>query len=150
MTCLVNNAGVLGPSGRLEDVSIDQIHAVLNTNLVGAILCVQSAAKLMSTARGGSGGVIVNISSGSAYIGSPALYAVSKGGLNSMQHAMSQPLAAEGVRMNTVSPGLVATDMPDPAVLASGGANIPRGSVGTPEEIADVVRFLCSDKFESA
>ena len=100
----------------------------------------------MATAHGGSGGAIVQVSSGSAYIGSPLQYACSKGGLNSLTIGLVAPLAKQGIRINTVSPGMTATDMISDTIQTFDMTQIPLGRVGEPREIADVVAWLCSDE----
>ncbi|MBT5266397.1 MAG: SDR family oxidoreductase [Rhodospirillaceae bacterium] len=149
LDALVNNAGVSGPRGRLDELDLESIQRVLATNVTGAILCAREAVKRMSTRHGGKGGAIVNISSGSAYIGGPGsgiIYAVSKGALNSMQIGLSQEVAGEGIRVNAVLPGLTETDMPTRESLDRGGDVIPMGRVGLPEEIAEAVVWLLSDQ----
>ena len=92
-----------------------------------------------------NGGAIVNVSSGSAYIGNPndsVQYAVSKGAVNSFTIGVSQEVAGEGIRVNAVSPGLTDTDMPTPEKLAA--AVIPIGRVATPAEVAEAIRWLAS------
>jgi NAD(P)-dependent dehydrogenase (short-subunit alcohol dehydrogenase family) len=106
LSALVNNAGILGP--RTGDLSactkrgaVDLLD-VVRTNVAGPLLAIREAEKRMSTARGGAGGTIVQISSGSAYIGSPLLYGASKGALNSLTIGLVAPLAKQGIRINTV------------------------------------------------
>ena len=102
----------------------------------------------MSTKHGGSGGGIVNVSSGSAYIGNPGrgvLYAVSKGGVNSLLAGLSQEVAGEGVRVNNVAPGLTQTDMV-PKETPELVSRIPMGRLGQPTEVADAIVWLLSDK----
>ena len=149
LTGLVNNAGVHGPRGRLEKLTGDDIDRVLQVNIRGPFLCCKEAVKRMSTKHGGKGGAIVNVSSGSARLGAPGegvLYSASKGGLNSLTIGLSQEVAAEGIRVNTVAPGLTATDMPGPGKLAELGPRIPIGRVAQPEEIAEAIFWLLGDK----
>ena len=145
---LVNNAGVHGPRGRLEDLTNVEIQAVLRTNVLGCFLCARAAVKRMSTKHGGSGGVIVNVSSGSAHLGAPndgILYAASKGAVNSLTIGLSQEVARDGIRVNTVAPGLTETDMPSKEALEQMGPQLPSGRVGQPEEIGEAVIWLLSD-----
>lgn len=149
VTGLVNNAGIHGPRGRLDALSADDITRVLDVNVRGCFLCAGEAIKRMSTKHGGAGGAIVNVSSGSARLGNPGdgvLYAASKGAVNSLTIGLSQEVAGEGIRVNTVAPGLTATDMPTPEKLASQGPGIPIGRVAQPEEIAEAILWLLSDK----
>ena len=148
ITGLVNNAGIHGPRGRLDELTKDQIQAVLSTNVLGCFLCARAAVKRMSTEHGGSGGAIVNVSSGSAKLGAPndgILYAASKGALNSLTIGLSQEVAREGIRVNTVAPGLTETDMPSTEVLERVGPQLPSGRVGRPEEIGEAIVWLLSD-----
>ena len=104
---LVNNAGIVGPRGRLEALSLDAIERVLAVNVTGYMLCARAAVQRMSTKHGGNGGVIVNVSSGAAHRGGAndnILYAVSKGAVNSLTIGLSQEVAGEGIRVNTVAP----------------------------------------------
>ena len=155
---LVNNAGVLGPRGQsgalhpksgsaLREVADAALfHAVLSTNTLGPLLCCREAEARMSTERGGGGGSIVQISSGSAYIGTPLLYAASKGALNSLTIGLVKPLAQAGIRLNTVSPGMTTTDMVADVAQTFDFSTIPLGRMGTPDEIANAVVWLCSDE----
>jgi len=148
ITGLINNAGVHGPRGRLDELTNDEIQAVLNTNVLGYFLCARAAVKRMSTKHGGDGGAIVNVSSGSAHLGAPndgILYAASKGAVNSLTIGLSQEVAREGIRVNTVAPGLTETDMPTTEVLERMGPQLPAGRVGQPEEIGEAIVWLLSD-----
>ena len=145
---LVNNAGVHGPRGRLDELTNYEIQAVLNTNVLGCFLCARAAVKRMSTKHGGGGGAIVNVSSGSAHLGAPndgILYAASKGAVNSLTIGLSQEVAREGIRVNTVAPGLTETDMPSKEALEHMGPQLPAGRVGQPEEIGEAIVWLLSD-----
>ncbi|MDX2315486.1 MAG: SDR family oxidoreductase [Gammaproteobacteria bacterium] len=149
LTALVNNAGIHGPRGRVDALGLDALEEVLAVNVVGLVACSQEAVRRMSTRYQGSGGAIVNISSGAAYIGGAGdgvHYAVSKGAVNSFTIGLSQEVAGEGIRVNAVSPGLTRTDMPDPAALERGPSIIPMGRVGDAEEIAEAVLWLLSDR----
>lgn len=149
LDALVNNAGIHGPRGRVDELTLDDLERVLAVNVVGLVACSQEAVRRMSTRHGGSGGAIVNISSGSAYIGSAGdgvQYALSKGAVNSFTIGLSQEVAGEGIRVNAVSPGLTRTDMPRPAALERGPDIIPMGRVGEVAEIAEAVAWLLSEK----
>jgi NAD(P)-dependent dehydrogenase (short-subunit alcohol dehydrogenase family) len=149
VTGLVNNAGIHGPRGRLDALGTDDIFRVLAVNVQGCFLCAREAVKRMSTKYGGAGGAIVNVSSGSARLGNPndgVLYAASKGAVNSLTIGLSQEVAGEGIRVNTVAPGLTETDMPPPDKLVIQGPGIPIGRVAPPEEIAEAIIWLLSDK----
>lgn len=149
VTGLVNNAGIHGPRGRVEDVTAREVMDVLSVNVAGLFYCSREAVRRMSTKNGGAGGCIVNISSGSAKSGNPGggvLYAASKGAVDSLTIGLSQEVIGEGIRVNGVSPGLTDTDMPGPARLAREGPNIPLGRVARAEEIAEAVFWLLSAK----
>ena len=154
ITHLVNNAGVTGRAARLDEVSTETLRAVFDLNILGAFLCARAAARRMSTRHGGKGGVIVNISSGAATIGSPGewiWYAASKAAVDTLTLGLARELAREGVRVNSVQPGLVATEIHS---FSSSGIedrvgklapNIPMGRAGTAEEVAETILFLLSD-----
>lgn len=149
VTGLVNSAGISSPKGRVEDLSLEAIERVLRTNVTGTILTCREAVKRMSTRNGGGGGVIVNLSSGSAYIGNPGsgvLYAISKGAVNSLHIGLSQEVAGEGIRVNAVSPGMTETDMVSAEAIQANIPRIPMGRAGQPEEIAEAIVWLMSDK----
>lgn len=148
LDALVNNAGVNGRRARVDELTADEITALLNTNVLGPMLCSREAVRRMSTKYGGPGGAIVNVSSGSAYIGNPGrgvLYAVSKGGVNSLLAGLSQEVAGEGVRVNNVAPGMTLTDMV-PNETPELVSKIPMGRLGQPMEVADAIVWLLSDK----
>ncbi|MBT6087658.1 MAG: SDR family oxidoreductase [Rhodospirillaceae bacterium] len=145
---LVNNAGVHGPRGRLDDLSVAEIEDVLDVNVLGCFLCAREAVKRMSTKHGGQGGAIVNISSGAATAGGPndgILYAASKGAVNSLTIGLAQEVAGEGIRVNTVAPGLTETDMPGEKLKAL-GPGLPMGRPGQPIEVAEAIVWLLTDK----
>lgn len=149
LTGLVNNAGINGNRKRVDELTADEIRRLMDINVLGCFLCAREAVKRMSTKHGGKGGAIVNVSSGSANLGNPGvgvLYASSKGALNSLTIGLSQEVAAEGVRVNTVAPGMTRTDMPGADRLAQQASKIPMGRVAEPEEIAEAIYWLLSDK----
>ena len=152
VTHFVNNAGITGPASRLDEASTETLRSVLDLNVYGALLCARAAGRRMSISRGGVGGAIVNVSSGAATLGSPGewvWYAASKAAVDALTVGLSRELAQDGVRVNSVAPGLVATDLH----LASGIAGrlekmaptIPLGRAATPEEIAETILFLLSE-----
>lgn len=150
---LINNAGVLEQQMRLDDMSAERLSRVFAVNIFGAFLCAREAVRRMSTARGGQGGVIVNVSSAAARIGSPFEYidyAASKGALDSMTLGLSKEVAAEGVRVNAVRPGLIYTGIHaaggEPARVDRLGPGVPMGRGGTAEEVAQAVMWLVSDE----
>ncbi|KAG8467296.1 hypothetical protein KFE25_000612 [Diacronema lutheri] len=148
LRALVNNAGILGPSG--VDLAaaggVEALAQIMAINVGGPMLCCREAERRMSTAQGGSGGSIVQISSGSANIGTPLLYAASKGALNSMTVGLVRPFGQAGIRINTVSPGMTHTDMVDHLASSFDMSQVPLGRMGAPAEVANAVAWLCSDE----
>lgn len=152
LAALVNNAGIVAPKARLDEMDASRIEQMMAVNVVGAFLCAREAVRRMSTLHGGAGGVIVNVSSAAARLGSPGEYvdyAASKGAIDSMTIGLAREIAAEGVRVNAVRPGLIDTD-----IHASGGqpdrlerlrSSIPMQRPGRPDEIAEAIAWLCSD-----
>jgi len=149
LDALVNNAGVTGRKGRVDALGEADIISVLRTNVVGSMICCREAVRRMSTNYGGRGGAIVNVSSGSAYIGNPGsgvIYAVSKGGLNSLMIGLSQEVAGEGIRVNNISPGLTRTEMVSEESAAETAGSVPMGRLGEAGEIAEGILWLLSEK----
>lgn len=150
---LVNNAGIVGPSVRVEDMSAERIQRMMAVNVTGSILCAREAVKRMSTRRGGKGGVIVNLSSVASRLGSPNTYvdyAASKGAVDSFTIGLGHEVAGEGIRVAAIRPGLIDTE-----IHASGGEPdrahrlapmVPMKRVGTAEEIANAIVWLISDE----
>jgi NAD(P)-dependent dehydrogenase (short-subunit alcohol dehydrogenase family) len=148
LDALVNNAGIIGPRGRVDELAAQQIADLLAVNLTGALLCAREAVKRMSTAHGGKGGVIVNIGSAAARLGAPGEYvpyAASKGAINTMTVGLAKEVAREGIRVNTVEPGLIVTDIHAEGRLERLGPTVPMGRTAPPEEVAGPVLFLLSD-----
>ena len=149
ITGLVNNAGIYGPRGPVHQLEAGDISHVLDINVRGYFICAREAITRMSIKFGGMGGAIVNVSSGSARLGNPkdgVLYAASKGAVNSLTIGLSQEVAGDGIRVNSVAPGLTETDMPPADKLKLQGPNIPIGRAARPEEIAEAIFWLLSDK----
>ncbi len=150
---LVNNAGILEQQTRLDQMSADRLARVFATNITGAFLCAREAVRRMSTAHGGRGGAIVNVSSAASRLGSPweyIDYAASKGALDTLTLGLSKEVAAEGVRVNAVRPGLIYTDIHarggEPDRVDRLGATVPIGRGGTAEEVALSIMWLMSDE----
>jgi NAD(P)-dependent dehydrogenase (short-subunit alcohol dehydrogenase family) len=144
---LANNAGVAGPSGRLADLDAAALHRLLAINVIGTILCAREAVRRLSTARGGQGGAIVNLSSVAARLGGPGelvAYAASKGAIDSFTMGLAREVADEGIRVNAVAPGLIETEMNPPARLARLVPSVPIRRAGQPEEVAEAVAWLLS------
>jgi len=149
---LVNNAGILHQQMRFDEMTVDRWRAVIDVNIIGAFICAREAARRMSTRHGGAGGSIVNVSSASAYLGSPGEYvdyAATKGAVDSLTIGLGKELATEGVRVTGVRPGVILTDIhasggePDRAHRVAPG--VPMQRPGTPEEVAATVLWLASD-----
>ncbi|MDH4365447.1 MAG: SDR family oxidoreductase, partial [Acidimicrobiia bacterium] len=151
VTGLVNNAGIVAPQARLDSYSRERLEEMMAVNVIGPFLCAREAVKRMSTRYGGAGGSIVNVSSAAALLGSPNEfidYAASKGALDSMTIGLAKEVAAEGIRVNAVRPGLIYTDIhasagaPDRVEQLVGG--VPMGRGGTAGEVAEAVLWLLS------
>lgn len=149
VTAMVYSSGITGPASPFADVNAATLHDVVAVNLTGAMICAREAVKHISKQFGGAGGSITFISSRASDRGSPGeyvWYAASKGGVNSLSLGLARELAAQGIRVNCVSPGPVATEMLSPERLAKGAASVAMGRVAKPEEIADAVLYLASDE----
>ncbi len=153
LTALVNNAGMLLPQMRVENMDASRINQILATNVTGAFLCCREAVKRMSTTHGGQGGSIVNVSSAAARTGSPGEYvdyAASKGAIDTLTRGLSLEVAAEGIRVNCVRPGFIYTDMHvdggEPERVDRLADSIPMRRGGSPEEVAHAIAWLLSDE----
>ena len=150
---LVNNAGIVGPSIRVDEMSAERIQRIMAVNITGSFLCAREAVKRMSTRHGGKGGVIVNISSVAARLGSPNTYvdyAASKGAIDTFTVGLGYEVANEGIRVAAIRPGLIDTE-----IHASGGEPdrahrlahvVPMKRIGTADEIANAIVWLISDE----
>ena len=148
LTHLVYNAGITGGAARVEAADPAIMRNVIEVNVLGALLCVQAAIKRMSRKHGGQGGAMVLISSAAATLGSPGeyiWYAATKGAIDSMTFGLSKELAEDGIRVNAVAPGLIATDIHPPGRIERVKPAIPFGRPGAPEEVAESILFLLSD-----
>ncbi len=153
LAALVNNAGIVGVTSRVDQMSADRINHMMRVNVTGSILCAREAVRRLSTLHGGNGGVIVNLSSVAAKLGSPNTYvdyAASKGAIDSFTIGLGHEVASEGIRVAAIRPGLIDTD-----IHASGGdpdrahrlaTGVPMKRVGTAEEIAQAIVWLLSDE----
>lgn len=150
---LVNNAATLEPQTGYSGIDAARLQRILSTNVVGAFLCAKEALNRMRVSRGGNGGAIVNVSSIAARTGSPneyVDYAASKGALDTMTVGLAREVAADGVRVNAVRPGFIATDMHakggEPARIERLKKVIPMRRGGEPEEVANAIVWLLSDE----
>lgn len=144
---LVNNAGILGGSTRVEGLTLEALRRTLDVNVIGTVLAAREAVRIMSTQRGGKGGAIVNLSSVAARIGGPGElvhYAMSKGAIDTFTIGLGREVAEEGIRVNAVAPGLIDTEMNAPERLARLVPMVPIKRVGIADEIAEAVAWLIS------
>ncbi len=152
LRALVNNAGIVEPQCRVEDVDADRLTRLLMTNVAGPFLCAREAVRLLSTRHGGPGGTIVNVSSAAARLGAGGEYvdyAATKGAVDTFTIGLAQEVAGEGIRVNAVRPGYIDTDMHaqggDPGRVARLAPDLPMRRGGTPEEVAEAIVWLMSD-----
>jgi NAD(P)-dependent dehydrogenase (short-subunit alcohol dehydrogenase family) len=153
LTALVNNTGILERQIRVEDLDAARLNRILATNVTGSFLCAREALRRMSTKHGGKGGAIVNVSSAASRIGSPGEYvdyAASKGAIDTLTIGLSKEVAAEGIRVNAVRPGVIYTE-----IHAAGGEPgrvdrvkefVPMKRGGKPEEVAEAIVWLLSEE----
>ncbi|HSY28428.1 MAG TPA: SDR family oxidoreductase [Burkholderiaceae bacterium] len=153
VTALVNNAGILERQMRIAEMDAARLNRIFATNVTGSFLCAREAIRRMSTKRGGVGGAIVNLSSAASRLGSPGEYvdyAASKGAIDTFTLGLAKEVAAEGIRVNAVRPGVIYTD-----IHASGGEpgrvervkeSIPMRRGGQPEEVAKAIMWLLSEE----
>ena len=147
VTDLINNAGIVAPAARLDQIDGERLRRVFDVNVHGAFYCAREAVRRLSTRHGGQGGVIVNLSSIAAVLGSPneyVDYAASKAAIDTMTVGLAREVAAEGIRVVAIRPGLVETGIHAPGRLERLGPLIPMGRAGRADEIASVALFLLS------
>ena len=149
LTALVNNAGVVDQTSRVDAMSLARFRRMFDINVVGSFLCAREAVKRMSTRYGGEGGAVVNLSSAAARLGAPGQYvdyAAAKGAIDSFTVGLAKEVAAEGIRVNAVRPGLIDTN-----IHASGGLpdrvrdlapQVPMQRPGSAEEVAKTIVWL--------
>ena len=149
---LVNNAGILFTQCRVEDLDAERIQRVFATNVTGTFICCREAVKRMSTGHGGQGGSIINVSSAAARLGAPGEYvdyAASKGAMDTLTKGLSLVVAAQGIRVNSVRPGLIYTEMHadggEPGRVDRVASSLPMQRGGQAEEIAAAIIWLASD-----
>ncbi len=152
LTGLVNNAGVVDVTARVDEMDVARWKRMFDINVIGSMLCAREAVRRMSTRHGGEGGSIVNVSSAASRLGSPGQYvdyAAAKGAIDSFTIGLAKEVAAEGVRVNAVRPGLIETE-----IHASGGLPnrvndlkqlVPMQRGGTADEVAQAIVWLLSD-----
>ncbi|MBA4213793.1 MAG: NAD(P)-dependent oxidoreductase [Polaromonas sp.] len=152
LTGLVNNAGVVDVSARVDEMSVARWRRMFDINVIGSMLCAREAVRRMSTKHSGEGGAIVNVSSAASRLGSPGQYvdyAAAKGAIDAFTIGLAKEVAAEGIRVNAVRPGLIETE-----IHASGGLPtrvrdlqhlVPMQRGGTADEVAQAIVWLLSD-----
>ena len=152
LTALVNNAGVVDVVARVDEMSVARLKRMFDINIVGSFVCAREAIRRMSTRHGGKGGSIVNLSSAAARLGGPGQYvdyAASKGAIDTFTLGLAREVAAEGIRVNAVRPGIIETD-----IHASGGQPdrarqlapiVPMQRAGSAMEVAQVIVWLLSE-----
>ncbi|MDH3738854.1 MAG: SDR family oxidoreductase [Alphaproteobacteria bacterium] len=148
VTHLVNSAGIVGPYGRVDELNADDLAPLWALNITAMFICCREAVKRMSTIHDGKGGAIVNVSSASSHLGGPGInvtYAASKGAVDSLNWGLAQEVAAEGIRVNSVSPGVIDTEIQPAGRVEQVGPNLPMKRVGQAEEVAAAILFLLSD-----
>lgn len=152
-TSVINNAGVLFPMSRVEDMSVERLRRVFDVNVIGAFVCAREAVRRMATDNGGSGGTIVNVSSAASYLGSPnefVDYAASKGALDTLTIGLAKEVADRGIRVNAVRPGLIDTDIHADAGVPDRVArlqqHVPMRRGGTADEVASLILYLAGSE----
>jgi len=153
LTALVNNAGILERQTRVDDIDAARIDRVFGTNVRGAFLCAREAVRRLSTKRGGAGGAIVNVSSRAAQLGAPGEYvdyAASKAAVEALTIGLGSEVAAEGIRVNGVRPGIIYSDIHadggEPGRVDRLGPTLPMPRGGDPIEVARAILWLLSDE----
>jgi NAD(P)-dependent dehydrogenase (short-subunit alcohol dehydrogenase family) len=151
LTALVNNAGVVDVAARVDEMSVARLERMFDINVLGSIVCAREAVRRMSTKHGGRGGAIVNVSSAASRLGAPGQYvdyAAAKGAIDAFTIGLAREVAAEGIRVNAVRPGLIETD-----IHASGGIPdrvrqlqhlVPMQRGGSAQEVAQAIVWLLS------
>ena len=150
---LVNNAGVVDRAQRLQDMDMQRWQRMFAINVLGSFACAREAVQRMSTDHGGAGGSIVNVSSAAARLGSANQYvdyAASKAAIDTMTLGLAHEVAAQGIRVNAIRPGLIDTDIHasggQPDRLARLSATVPLGRGGTAQECAEAIYWLMSER----
>jgi NAD(P)-dependent dehydrogenase (short-subunit alcohol dehydrogenase family) len=149
---LVNNAGIVDQAARVDEMGAERLARMFAVNVTGSFLCAGAAIRRMSTRHGGKGGAIVNVASTGSKIGSPGQYvdyAATKGAIDVFTMGLALEVAAEGVRVNAVRPGIIDTEIHasggDPDRVARIASSLPMGRAGTADEVAKAILWLLSD-----
>ncbi|NMM08363.1 SDR family oxidoreductase [Polaromonas sp.] len=153
LSALVNNAGVVDQTSRVDGMSLARLQRMFAVNVFGSFVCAREAVKRMSRRYGGSGGAIVNVSSAASRLGSPGQYvdyAAAKGAIDTFTIGLAKEVALEGIRVNAVRPGIIDTE-----IHASGGLptrardvapQVPMQRAGSAEEVAEAIVWLLGDQ----
>ena len=148
---LVNNAGVVDVQSRVDDMTLARLERMFRLNVIGSFLCAREAVRRMSTRHGHGGGVIVNLSSAASRLGGAGQYvdyAASKGAIDSMTKGLALEVAAEGIRVNQVSPGIIDTEIHasggNPGRAQAVGPSLPLKRPGSAQEVAQAILWLLS------
>jgi NAD(P)-dependent dehydrogenase (short-subunit alcohol dehydrogenase family) len=148
---LVNNAGVVDAQSRVDEMTVARLERMFRLNVIGSFLCAREAVRRMSTRHGHGGGVIVNLSSAASRLGGAGQYvdyAASKGAIDSLTKGLALEVAAEGIRVNQVSPGIIDTEIHAsggfPGRAQAVGPNLPMKRAGTAQEVAQAILWLLS------
>jgi len=148
ITHFVHSSGIIGDNSRLDEVSSATIREVLDLDTFGALLCLRTCVRRMSTKNGGKGGSVVMLSSMAAPLGGAnecVWYAAAKAGVDSMVIGVSREVAKEGMRVNAITPGVIDTDIQPPGRVERVTPMLPMGRAGQADEVAEAVLFLLSD-----
>jgi NAD(P)-dependent dehydrogenase (short-subunit alcohol dehydrogenase family) len=153
LTALVNNAGILEKQTRVDQIDAARIDRVFATNVRGAFLCAREAVRRLSTSHGGAGGAIVNVSSRAAQLGAPGEYvdyAASKAAIEALTIGLAREVAAEGIRVNGVRPGIIYSEIHadggEPGRVDRLGPTLPMRRGGDAIEVARAILWLLSDE----
>jgi NAD(P)-dependent dehydrogenase (short-subunit alcohol dehydrogenase family) len=153
VSVLVNNAGVVARRARVEELDTERLNRLFSINVIGNFLCAREAVRRMSSRHGGSGGVIVNVSSAAARLGSPneyVDYAASKAAVDTFTLGLAKEVASEGIRVNAVRPGLIETEIHarngQPDRVERLRTVLPLQRAGRSEEVAQAIVWLASDE----
>jgi NAD(P)-dependent dehydrogenase (short-subunit alcohol dehydrogenase family) len=153
LRALVNNAGIVERQARVEQFDAARIGRMFATNVIGAFICAREAVRRLSTKHGGTGGAIVNVSSRAAQLGAPGEYvdyAASKAALDALTIGLAREVAGEGIRVNAVRAGIIATDIHasggEPGRVDRLGPTIPMKRGGAAAEVAAAILWLLSDE----
>lgn len=150
---LVNNAGVVDLAARVDEMDGARIQRMFAVNVFSAFWCARESLRRLSTRHGGAGGAIVNLSSAAARLGSPGQYvdyAAAKAAIDTFTLGLAREVAAEGVRVNAVRPGIIETDIHasggQPGRAAQLGPQVPMQRAGTADEVARAILWLLSEE----